>query len=179
MSTAAFDRFIAEEQRKYQIGAGADPEFQLKDFLDALDQLYNLVSGILASYVQSGQVSISYRKITISEETIEPYDAHSMLIRIGSKTIRFVPVGMIQVAARGRVDVIGPRARTQLLRLDSRAKSMTDLIWGAGYTGQVVPVDRSAKIEWVWRWVTRPPEQKIVELKPDSIFDLLVEIAHD
>jgi hypothetical protein len=105
-----------------------------------------------------------------------------MVITIGSKTITLEPVGTLIVGSKGRVEVAGPLARAQLLLLDSRVKSTSELIHvdvsiGSGPSSPP-PHEPPRDIEWVWRIVTRPPRREILELNKESFLNLLVEISN-
>lgn len=186
MSLSVFDRFVAEEKEK----AGAlstetpfDPELERQEWLGYLRQLYTLAVSYLESYVEAGQIEISYRDITLNEEAVGAYNAPEMLIRIGTKRIRLEPIGTFLIGSKGRVDVVGPIARTQLLLLNNKIRNAADLIRvsvslnGGPLTPPASPPSTQA-IEWAWRLISRPPERKIMELTKEVFLEMLLEIAN-
>jgi hypothetical protein len=105
-----------------------------------------------------------------------------MTIKIGGKKISFEPIGTLLIGSRGRVDVIGPFARTQLILLSDRIKVLSDLIHVSVSVGGKLPMRPKPKppseIKWVWRILTRPPRREIIEMSKDNFLNLLVEVSN-
>lgn len=132
--------------------------------------------------MDAGQIAIEFKNVELNEENIGPYLAPSMIIRIGRKTISLEPVGTLLIGSSGRVDVIGPTSRSQLLLLDSKLTSLRHLVRvSAGVGGKMPalpPTRPASEIDWAWRIVTRPPQHEIVEVNKDSFLNLLLEISN-
>jgi hypothetical protein len=105
-----------------------------------------------------------------------------MVIRIGGKTINLKPVGTLLIGSKGCVDVIGPAAKAQLMLLNRKLTSLSQLIHVSVGVGGKMPVPPPAKspseIDWTWRIVTRPPRREIVEINEDTFQKLLLEITN-
>jgi hypothetical protein len=184
MGSSAFDQFVQmelasfREPREESFNWKAEKERWLGD----LNVLFSQVEEYLKPYVDGGQITIEFGNVELNEENIGPYLAPVMIIRIGRKTINLEPVGTLLIGSRGRVDVIGPTSRSQLLLLDSKLTSLRQLVRvSPGFRGETPasPTTRSAsEIDWAWRIVTRPPEHEVVEVNKDSFLNLLLEIAN-
>ncbi len=184
MGTSAFDDFVrrehatAEESKREEIDWEAEKERWLRD----IDQLFSQVREYLKAYVDAGQIKIAFKTIELNEEHIGAYTAPVMVIQVGSKTINLEPIGTLLIGSRGRVDVIGPAARAQLVLLDSSLTSLSQLIHVSvgigGRTPVPPPTKSSSKTTWAWRIVTRPPKREIVEVTQEKFLNLLLETAN-
>jgi hypothetical protein len=129
-------------------------------------------------------VKIAYTPVEISEEQVGTYEARSMIITIGRKTVRLEPIGTFLIATKGRVDVIGPRESARLTLLDSDVKNLSQLIRvSVSVVGKTpAPAPRPQKdpstVQWVWRIMGRPPKMDILELTKESFLSLLAEVAN-
>jgi hypothetical protein len=183
MASKTFDEFVRQEQEAAKISREKPVDWQAEKntWLHHLELLYAEVIGFLKPYENSG-VTVKLRPVELSEDYIGRYYADAMDITIGSKSITLDPVGTLIVGSKGRVEVVGPLARAQLLLLDSQAKSISDLIQVSVSVGSGPPSpprdEPPRDVEWVWRIVTRPPQRKILELNKDSFLNLLVEISN-
>lgn len=184
MASRAFDEFVQREQasaRQSQTGK-VDWQAEKMRWLKHLDELFAEVRGYLRQYVKAGQIAIEADQVELNEEYIGPYIAPAMVIRIGNKAIKLEPVGTLLVGSKGRVDAIGPAARAQLMLLDSKLTSLSQLthvsVGVAGKMPASPPMKSPSEINWVWRIVTRPPRRDIVEINKDTFLDLLLEIAN-
>jgi hypothetical protein len=184
MANNSFDDFVRREQQAMK-GSGERPvdwQAEKNAWLRHLEELFTQVSGYLKPYVDTGQVAVDYQTIELSEDYIGRYSAKEMIITIGSKTIKLEPIGTLLVGSKGRVEVAGPLARAQLLLLDSRVRSMSQLIHvSVGINGgppSPAPQEPAPEINWVWRIVTRPPRREIIEINKDNFLNLLVEISN-
>jgi hypothetical protein len=183
MGSKSFDEFVRQEQAAARISREKPVDWQAEKnaWLHQLDLLYAEVTGYLKPYEGSG-VTVERRPIELSEDYIGRYSADAMDIIIGSKTITLEPVGTLLVGSKGRVEVAGPLARAQLLLLDSRVKSTSELIHISISVNSGPPAppphEPPSDIIWVWRIVTRPPRREILELNRDSFLNLLVEISN-
>lgn len=182
MASKSFDEFVRQEQEAVKVSREKPVDWQAeKDaWLRYLDVLYTQIDGYLNAY--KGQIAVEYHPIELSEDYIGRYAAREMTITIGSKTITLEPVGTLIVGSKGRVEVVGPMARAQLLLLDSRLKSISELIHVSVSVNGGPPsfprYESPADIKWVWKIVTRPPRREILELNKDSFLNLLVEISN-
>lgn len=183
MNATAFDEFVRQEQEKAKglEGEGFDPQLEKQEWLQHLDDLYRLIKFYLDSWIESGQIRIDFRPLSLNEEYVGDYTVQQMLITVGTKTIRLEPIGTFLIGSKGRVDVIGPVLRAQLMLVDSRVKRASEMVRvSIAVNGEPVLTSGQApnKPDWVWRLVTRPPERRIEELSKEVFFALLVEIGN-
>lgn len=184
MANNSFDDFVRREQQAVKVTDEQPVDWQAEKttWLRHLEELFTQVNEYLKSYVDAGQIAIDYRPIELSEDYIGRYWAKEMVITIGSKTIKLEPIGTLIVGSKGRVEVAGPLARAQLLLLDSRVTSMSQLIHVSvsinGALPSPPPPEPPSEPKWVWRIVTRPPRREIIEINKDNFLNLLLEISN-
>lgn len=184
MADKTFDDFVRTEQQAVEVSDKKPVDWQAEKttWLRHLEELFTQVNGYLKPYVDASQVAIDYHTIDLNEEYIGLYSAREMIITIGSKTIKLEPIGALILGSKGRVDVVGPLARAQLLLLDSKVRSTSELIHVPvsikGGRPSPPPRKPPSAIKWVWRIVTRPPRREIIEINRDSFLNLLVEISN-
>jgi hypothetical protein len=179
-----FDEFVRREHEAAKLSREKPIDWQAEKvaWLRRLEALFAQVTGYLKPYVDAGQITIGYQPIDLSEEDIGRYSATEMIITIGGKTIKLEPIGCRILGSKGRVEVAGPLARAQLLLLDSRVTSTSELIHeSVSINGGLAlpPLEEPCSdIEWVWRIVTRPPRREIIQINKDNFLNLLVEISN-
>jgi hypothetical protein len=182
MPKLSFDDFVRREQQAVRDQNATDWAAEKEAWIESLDSLFIQVSGYLREYVEAGQVSINYTEIELNEENIGSYAARKMFVTIGTKTVVLEPIGTLLVGSKGRVDVVGPLSKAQLLLLDSEARSVQELFRVSVSVGRATPPPRppgpSKPIRWIWRIVTKPPRMEIIEITKDSFLSLLTELAN-
>ena len=184
MAVTSFDELVNQEQQASKAFPGAQLDLfaERDEWLDRLRDLYRQVEGFLNDYLRTGSVKIAYSPVEITEDQVGTYEAKSMTITIGRKTVRLEPIGTFLIATKGRVDVIGPRESGRLTLLDKGVKNISQLIHVSVSIGGNLPSPPSQKdpasIEWVWRIMGRPPKVEILELNEESFLSLLAEVAN-
>ena len=104
-----------------------------------------------------------------------------MVLRIGRQTVILEPIGTFLVGSKGRVDIVGPAGKAQLLLVDSKAsgpRSVIHITVGVGGRLPAPPIESSRKIKWEWKIVTRPPERRFIEITQQALFQLIMEVAN-
>jgi hypothetical protein len=184
MGSSAFDDFVRREQTSARESEEEAVDWleEKKRWLRHLDELFSQIREYLEPYVDDGQIAIEFEKIELNEESIGPYVAPVMVIRIGRKTIKLEPVGTLLIGSKGAVDIIGPTARARLMLLNSKLTSLSQLFHvTGGVVGKMPAPPRASspsQIEWAWRIVTRPPGREIAEVNKDTFLNLLLESAN-
>lgn len=181
MDNRTFDEFVSRQQERGTKTAPINWEAQRDEWLANLDRLYSKIESLLAKYVSSGQIQFRYQSVELSEEYIGSYSAKRMTLRIGRQEVGFVPIGTLLIGSKGRVDVIGPAGRAEMLLVDSTAfgpRSLIHVTVGIGGKLPVSPSEADRDIEWEWRIVTRPPERRFIEITQESLFQLIMEVAN-
>ena len=86
-------------------------------WLSALAQLVGQVqSALVTAGVPADTIVTTQHRIT--EEALGTYHAPGLEVRIGTATVRFVPVASVIIGGHGRVDVIGPNGEVKLIAGD-------------------------------------------------------------
>ena len=181
MHNRDFDEFVRRQQQPPPEIAATDWEKECDEWIQHLKELYTLIDSFLAKYVSSRQIQREYRTIELSEEYIGSYKVQEMVLKVGRQTLHLEPIGTVLIGSKGRVDLVGPAGKTQLLLVDSNAKRPSDLIRVEVGTGGKTPakIDKPAKqIKWEWRIATRAPERQFVELSQEAFFQLIMELAN-
>jgi hypothetical protein len=176
-----FDEFVSRQQETDLETASIDWEKERDEWLTHLRRLYTMVESFLSKYIPSGQIRLEYRSIDLNEERIGSYSAEQMILRIGRQEVDLVPIGTLLIGSKGRVDVIGPAGKAEILLVDHKAPSPRSLIKvtvGVGGKLPVAPSKPTSEIEWEWRIVTRPPERRFIEITQESLFQLIMEVAN-
>jgi hypothetical protein len=184
MSKSDFDDFVKRQQAQQQDEAAAfNPKQQLDEWLSYLDALYKEITVYLQDYTKSGAAQIEYRDIPLNEEFIGPYTARQMILKIGSATVTFTPIGTMLIGTKGRVDVQGPLGTKRLNLVNKWMTSGRQLVQvTVRRSGDPPPAPASPEavrqIEWAWKINTPPPEMKFIDLTDEVFFDLILAVAN-
>jgi hypothetical protein len=117
----------------------------------------------------------------LNEENIGIYRARSLVIKIGRQEVDFKPVGTLLIGMKGRVDIYGPAGVARLVLVNSKAdgpRSLVHVSVGIGHAPPVPPPTPPEEITWEWKIVARPPQMRFITLTPDSVFDVIMEVAN-
>jgi hypothetical protein len=181
MDTREFDEFVKRQQEAAAGVASVDWDGERKEWLDYLNKLYKKVESLLHKYVSAGQIQLGYRTVELNEENIGSYVAKQMVLKIGPKSVILEPIGTLLVGSKGRVDILGPAGKAQLLLVDSKASGPASLIHvtvGVDWKLPSAPAKSKREIEWEWKIVTRPPERRFIKITQQSLFQLIMEVAN-
>jgi hypothetical protein len=181
MSKSDFDDFVKRQQ--VQQDEAAFNSNQLDEWLSYLDALYKQIAIYLQDYTKSGAAQIEYRDIQLNEEFIGSYTARQMILKIGSATVTFTPIGTMLIGTKGRVDVQGPLGTKRLNLVNKQMTSGRQLVQvRVRMPGDppLAPVSSEVvrQIEWAWKVNTPPPEMKFIELTDEVFFDLILAVAN-
>ncbi|MGA2965345.1 MAG: hypothetical protein ABSD64_03975 [Terriglobales bacterium] len=184
MDVKEFDEFVKREQQAASEVASVDWDGERRKWLDYLEKLYKKVESLLDKYVSSGQIQREYRIVELNEENIGSYSARQMVLRIGRQSVVFEPIGTLLVGSKGRVDIVGPAGKAQLLLVDNQASGLRSLFHvrfssvGTGKKPPAPPSKPPREIKWEWKIVTRPPERRFIEITQQTLFQLIMEVAN-
>ena len=174
MVNQSFDDFVnrqAAEAKETEV----DWEARLKEWKRYLQEFYELVEKHLHKYVSEGKISLDYSEKTIEEERLGTYSARSQTVSIGKNRVRFDPVGTIVVAARGRVDMVGPSGSSKFVLVPKESTGPTIRVT-IREEGQDVPEEPAlAPVEeWAWKIAT-PPH---IPIEEESLFEAIMEVSN-
>ena len=94
-----------------------------------------------------------------------------MILKIGPARVTFKPIGTMLIGTKGRVDVEGPLGKERLSLINKRVTTARQLV-------PVRETSDSPPIEWVWKFITPPPEMKVIELTQEAFFDMILRVAN-
>ena len=181
MDVKEFDEFVKRQREASPGVASMDWDNERREWLDYLEQLYRKIESLFHKYVSTGQIKLGYRIVELNEEHIGSYAAKQMVLRIGRQEVVLDPIGTLLIGSKGRVDIIGPAGKAEILLVDSKASGPRSLIHvtiGVGGKQHAPPTESRKEIEWEWKIVTRPPERRFIELTQQSRFQLIMEVAN-
>lgn len=173
-----FDEFVRRQQESAD---AVDWKKERDEWLNHLERLYKKVGSLLAKYISSGHIRIEYKPIGLNEEGIGSYNAKQMILRIGRQRVDLIPIGTLLIGSKGRVDIIGPAGKAELLLVDDKAPSPRSLIKvSVGVSGKapVAASEPPRKIDWEWKILSRPPERRFIEITQETLFQLIMEVAN-
>lgn len=179
MQNKSFDDFVRRQQESAAEDQNTDWEKERQEWLSSLDSLYQRVESLLSNYISSGRILREYKFVRLNEQHIGSYVARKMLLRIGPQQVELIPIGTLLIGAKGRVDVVGPAGKAELLLVDKKRDSWRPrVVVTVGETSKNRPSEPPQMIDWEWRIVTRPPERKLMEITQENLFQLIMEVAN-
>lgn len=178
MTRQAFEDFINR-----QAAGTAEQEIdwarKRDEWLQYLDQFYETVERFIGEYAKAGKIQLTSHSKRIHEEYIGEYEAKSLELKIGSSTIRFDPVGTNLIAAKGRVDMIGPKGAVKfvLVPKDSAGLKMAVHVYTENERPPAAEPAQAVR-EWAWKISTPPPNVRYVEIEEDSFYTAMMEVTN-
>ena len=180
MYNTRFDEFLNRQQIKQTESTQIDWAEKRNEWLKYLDEFYKTIESYLKPYISEGKIDILYGKKKIFEESIGEYEVRTATILLGGNKLKFEPIGTNLIAAKGRVDMIGPKGKIKFVLVDSAAfapKLSTPV-----YINGEEPLNQETLPEvksWAWKIATPSPQIKYFALEPESFFDALMEISNE
>jgi hypothetical protein len=181
MNEKTFDKFVNRQQEAATEIMSMNWGKERDEWLSHLERLYSKIESFLKKYKLSGQIRIEYRKVQLNEEGIGSYTAKQMTLWIGLQEVDLVPLGTLFIGSKGRVDVIGPMGKGEILLVDrQRTSGRPQVLVSVGMNGKVpsAPIKPARRVDWEWRIVSRPPERNFIEITQESLFQLIMEVAN-
>ncbi|HJX83083.1 MAG TPA: hypothetical protein VJ723_01920 [Candidatus Angelobacter sp.] len=169
-----FEEFMRRQQEPIH---SANWNEERNEWLRRLDDLYSCIGSFLSKYEQ---IKTEYRDIRLEEEYVGSYTTKQMVLKIGRQTVNIVPIGTVLIGSKGRVDVVGPIGRTQIVLVNSKAKSPLDLIRfdiSIGDKPRAAAKEVPQSIQWAWKIVSRPPERRFEELTRETFYKVLMDVT--
>ena len=180
MGANAFAEFVASQQPAPE-EPKVDWAAERDHFLFEVERLYAQVGEFLKEFVVDGSISYHFSDVSLTEESLGTYSARRMDIRIGRKSIYLEPVGTLLVGNWGRVDVVGPTGRAQVILIDEKATTPGDLMKvrvSIGGSPPPEPTPSLRKPTLAWKIVARRPQWSFISVDKESFFELVMEIAN-
>jgi len=179
MSTRSFDEFV-----KGQLEQGRSSVNWAKErdqWIQGLASLYRQVESFLHDYVERGEIQLKYEQVILSEEHLGSYKVRQMVVIIGHNEVQLQPVGRLILGARGRIDLVGVAGRAQFLLVDARAlstQSLIDVRVSVGNKAPQIPPPRRNAGAFTWKYVTPPPERRLIDLTKELFQELLMSVVN-
>lgn len=179
MSNRTFDEFV-EKQAKSSQEVKIDWSKKLEDWKEYLNSFYETVERFLEPYISTDKIKIEKADVELQEEYIGVYTVSRLLIRIGGNEVLLKPIGTNLIAAKGRVDMIGPKGQVKfvLVPKDSSGPKITVQTWVEGEEPPPKPKQREVS-EWAWKIATPPPRITYIELEEESFQSAMMEVVND
>jgi len=178
MSNKSFEDFI-EEQNSVAEEVEIDWGEKLNEWKQYLTEFYQTVESFLKPYICDNKLSLDRTDISIDEEYIGQYTVQQLKIRLGKMEIILKPIGTNLIAAKGRVDMIGPSGQVKfvLVPRDSSEPKVSVRVWTEGEE-RPKQEENPPITEWAWKIATSPPRISYIELETESFQSALMEVAN-
>lgn len=138
------EKLLAKKQKQSSKGGTINWDERRDDYLAAVEKLYQEIESILGDAIDKKEVTVQRHPKQLTENYIGTYRADDLALVLGDEQVRFSPRGRNIVGATGRVDIVGERGETILIR-------QPDSSWAFVRSRQpkleTVPFDESALAE--------------------------------
>ena len=170
--SATFDQFVDQ----LTLSAPKDYSRELREWKKHLGILYKNIESYLKPYLKSGKIKISYEDKQIKEEMLGVYTVKSAIIAVGAQRIHLDPIGTFIIAAKGRVDMVGPRATVRLVLVDKNSSGPRIRVHTL--IGDEKPPAPAAVLGWSWKIALPPPKIHYIDLDQDVFQDAMMRVAN-
>lgn len=181
MTADEFEKFIEKKNKESQSEAKVDWNKEKKEWLKYLSDLHTDIEGFLSKYVKAKKINLKKYPVIIEEENIGEYRANAISIQIGNESVVLRPIGTMLIGSKGRVDIEGNGKTRKIVLVDSRLKSLKDLIKitiTLPGENKPKPKAKSEKIDWSWRLQDPDSPGKFLELNEENFYACLMEVAN-
>ena len=179
MANTTFSEFIAEQTAPPVGEPKVDWDERREEWLQYLEQFYQLVEGFMREYLDQGKVRLQRGTKKLHEEFIGDYSVDTMTLDIGPNKILFDPIGTNLIGAKGRVDMRSAKGTVKFVLVPADG---TKIGWKIHISveGADDPVPEPVKPvrSWAWKIATPPPRVRCVELCKDSFQDAIMEVVN-
>jgi hypothetical protein len=151
---------------------------QKNEWLQYLNDLYQMVETFLKEYVESQQIAIEYKNIELTEEDIGRYTAKVMTLLFGANKITLTPIGTLLIGTKGRVDMTSPRGTVRLLLADKDSTGLKITVRAAN-TPTVEEVPKP--INWEWKTAVMNAPGRMIsyqKLTQETFFNAIMELSN-
>ncbi len=181
MTKQEFAKFVEQKNSEETTSPAINWESQKLEWLKQLAKFYAQVENYLREYIKSDKIRIKKSSVSINEPHIGRYKAEARDIVLGSDNIQLCPVGTLLIAAKGRVDMVGPTGTVKFILTGKDANGVkTSFKINEGNRSRISPpaplIEKSQ--DYVWKIATPPPRVRFVELNQESFFNALTEVAN-
>ena len=137
---------------------------------------------MIENWMKEIDIEIKYEEIALFEEKLGGYKTKKMILDVGGEKVELRPIGTILIAAKGRIDIEGPRGKVKIVLVPQDADgpmiSGRIVIPEAELKKELDDIRKSAKpIQWTWKIATPPPNIKYINLNKDTFSDRLLEVV--
>jgi hypothetical protein len=148
------------------------------EWLQYLNDLYQMVENFLKEYVENKQIAIEYKNIELEEENIGRYTVKTMTLLFGANKITLTPIGTLLIGTKGRVDMTGPRGTVRLLLADKDSTGLRITV----RAGNAPPAQEVPKpINWEWKIAVMNAPARMIsyqKLTQETFFDAVMELSN-
>ncbi len=163
----AFEDFL-EQEIKQEDSFVIDYEQEKKEWLNNIDEFYNLIQAFIGDYLKQGKIIEERKIIKLQEDNFGEYEVEQLTLKIGKKRLIFTPVGRFVVGCNGRIDLDSSLGSVRFLLVPKDFDKPSTFFMG----------HFSPQTKWCWKIATPPPQVSYLELTQQSFFEALMEVAN-
>lgn len=175
--TSKLDELLKTAAGKQAAERLIDRKDQIQKWNLEIQKLYSQVEIWLKTSLQKNYVTLDKKPIQLEEEGPGKYTVESLEILVGKGKIIFEPIGMFIIGARGRVDILGPYGKKEMLLLlgENEVPEVRVTVHVAGLekdkeTQEIVPEPTNL----AWKLAIKTPNLKVIPLSED-VFEQIIE----
>jgi hypothetical protein len=160
-------------------------EKEKEEWLAFIQQFYDSVELWLKPYLEKGQLSYNYEKITLTEEEIGSYEVNVMKINFAGQQIKLEPTGTMLIATKGRINMEGVRGNVVFMLADKSSQGIdikittTTFVEGKPLQNKMPEKIQEREPDWTWKIVLKE-RRKIAfdDFNEENFFNALMEVAN-
>lgn len=177
MADTTFSDFIEQQTAPPVDEPEVDWDEKREEWLQHLEQFYQLVEGFMREYLDQGKVRLQRGTKKLNEEYIGDYSVDTIAMDIGANRIIFDPIGTNLIGAKGRVDMQSAKGTVKFVLVPEDA---TQTGWrNRTFEGpEPIPEPVEPARNWAWKIATPPPKVRCVPLCKDSFQDAVMEVVN-
>ena len=182
MGKSSFREFVEREKKIDLQVKEVNWEEKKQLYLSRVDDLYKNIEAFLREFIESKAVRIERNAVNIDEEYIGEYDVPVLDIYLYNKHAALIPAGTNMIGSPGRVDLVCDYDVRRIILADKN-EDKPQIFRAISHTEEEKEQAKKRGEEWirrkrdyVWKFITDPPEIRYIDLTEDSFFNSLQEV---
>jgi hypothetical protein len=163
---ARLESILKDAQKEPSI----DWEAKKIEWCNQIITLYDMI-GTWLSGISS--VLLTRQEIEITEEYIGKYPVQRLIIQFGNALVTLNPRGTIIIAARGRIDIQGPKGNAAIIL--TKKGERPAIIFSESKTDPL-PSKESSAVDYEWLIVGKNKMKDLVVLNEDTFTNLIADL---
>jgi hypothetical protein len=169
MSKQDLENFLNQEIE--DTTANVDWLSQRKEWLDYIEQFYDMILKWLFRYIEQGKIQVSRRNITLNEDNIGSYCTQKLILKLANKEVSLTPIGTVLIGSKGRIDMSSSAGEVKFVLVEKDLKDPSKQ-----NTNESDKLANSLLFQW--KISTSPPSITFIELNEESFSDALLEVLN-